>query len=155
MMSVSLLKSKGSTTFPASEERGDARSTEPAQGETGVSFGLSVGSRQDSGVSPRAGPSEQGTGHRRTQPHCSSQARPQRRNNCAKAETFSQTSHHSPCPSRFNCHWETRQFYYQPDPRLVSHISVITLYICPWQLYILAPSDANPVSLFSCLIPRQ
>lgn len=50
---------------------------------------------------------------------------------------------------------KTRQFYYQPDPRLVSHISVITLYICPWQLYILAPSDANPVSLFSCLIPRQ
>lgn len=48
-----------------------------------------------------------------------------------------------------------QEFYYQPDPRLASHISVITLYICPWQLYILAPSDANPVSLFSCLIPRQ
>lgn len=73
-MSVSLLNSKGSTTFPASEERGDARSTEVAQGQTGVSFGLSVGSRQDSGVSPRAGPSEQGTGHRGTQPRRSSQA---------------------------------------------------------------------------------
>ena len=126
-------------------------------GETVASFGLSVGSRQDSGLSPRAGPAEQGTGHRGTQPDCSSRARPQWRSNRAKAasETSSQTSPHSPCPSRFSCRWETRQFYYQPDPRLASHVSIIILHICPWQLYILAPSDANPVSLFSCLIPRQ
>lgn len=45
---------------------------------------------------------------------------------------------------------ENKAAFFQPDPR-----PVLTLLTCPWQPYISAPSDANPISLFSCLIPRQ
>lgn len=44
--------------------------------------------------------------------------------------------------------WKTRQLFSSS-----SH-SVPALLTCLWQPYISAPSHANPISLFSCLIPR-
>lgn len=52
--------------------------------------------------------------------------------------------------------WKTNQLFWDPDPTAAPHFqSSLTLLLCPWQPCISAPEDANPISLFSCLIPRQ
>ena len=103
-----------------------ASSTEPARGVTTV-----PGSRQGSGHSLTTAAAEEQL--------CES--------------CFCSTFCHSPRPSR--CRRETRQVSRQPDPRPAPRLSTTSPHICPWQLHVLPPSDANPISPFSCLIPRQ